>query len=343
MARYEIEEMVLNGDTYEFRDNTAQEELVSGTNIKTINNESILGSGNLEIGGGGTTDYDQLSNRPEINSQVLTGDLSSKDLGLFNVPTYTGDITDIVTESGVTFCIVRIPIFVPPTSTSIYIPINIGKPILFPSGGSDYRIRIITETSTYNYSVYINGVAVSTSQATLMSGTYLAKIDTSNGRIYFATGGAIPDIQNKLTAGTDMQINGTTINFTNSTGYITGINATDVTTALGYTPQEELVSGTNIKTIDGESLLGSGNVFDDIFARHTTNATDVDTSMNMGLYYCTGATSNRPTSNNGYLIVFRRSSSLVLQFYVQYQITNFDMYMRKYNSGWGAWKKITFA
>lgn len=35
-----------------------QEELVSGTNIKTINNNSILGSGNLEVGGGGTVVYD---------------------------------------------------------------------------------------------------------------------------------------------------------------------------------------------------------------------------------------------------------------------------------------------
>ena len=34
-------------------DTSRQEVLVSGTNIKTINNESILGSGNISIGGGG--------------------------------------------------------------------------------------------------------------------------------------------------------------------------------------------------------------------------------------------------------------------------------------------------
>lgn len=33
-----------------------QDTLVSGTNIKTINGESILGSGNIEIQGGGSTD-----------------------------------------------------------------------------------------------------------------------------------------------------------------------------------------------------------------------------------------------------------------------------------------------
>lgn len=34
---------------HELRDNTKQEKLVSGTNIKTINNESLLGSGNITI------------------------------------------------------------------------------------------------------------------------------------------------------------------------------------------------------------------------------------------------------------------------------------------------------
>ena len=33
-----------------------QDTLVSGTNIKTINGESVLGSGNIEIQGGGSTD-----------------------------------------------------------------------------------------------------------------------------------------------------------------------------------------------------------------------------------------------------------------------------------------------
>lgn len=78
---------------------------------------------------------------------------------------------------------------------------------------------------------------------------------------------------------------------TNGAGYITGITSSDVTTALGYTPynssnpsgyitstaltgyatesyvtsavsgkQDTLVSGTNIKTINNQSLLGSGNI-----------------------------------------------------------------------------------
>ena len=71
-------------------------------------------------------------------------------------------------------------------------------------------------------------------------------------------------------------------NWVENKGYITGINSGDVTAALGYTPynssnpdgyqtasdvataisgkQDTLVSGTNIKTINGSSVLGSGDL-----------------------------------------------------------------------------------
>lgn len=69
-----------------------QEQLVSGTNIKTINGESILGEGNLEISGsGGTTDYTQLTNKPQINSVELSGNKSLSDLG---IPTKTSELTN---------------------------------------------------------------------------------------------------------------------------------------------------------------------------------------------------------------------------------------------------------
>lgn len=36
-------------------------------------------------GGGGVTDYDQLTGRPQINSNLLTGDKGGHDLGLMNI------------------------------------------------------------------------------------------------------------------------------------------------------------------------------------------------------------------------------------------------------------------
>lgn len=42
--------------------NTKQDKLVSGGNIKTINNESILGSGNIDIQSGGSSNHSELDN-----------------------------------------------------------------------------------------------------------------------------------------------------------------------------------------------------------------------------------------------------------------------------------------
>lgn len=78
-----------------YHDSTKQDVLVSGTNIKTINNQNILGSGNINIGGGsgGTSDYDQLENRPQINNVTLSGNKSLSDLGI-TIPTKLSDLTN---------------------------------------------------------------------------------------------------------------------------------------------------------------------------------------------------------------------------------------------------------
>lgn len=55
-------------------DTSRQETLVSGTNIKTINGESLLGSGDLTIGGGGGTSY-------RIVVTVINGSITAVDYG----------------------------------------------------------------------------------------------------------------------------------------------------------------------------------------------------------------------------------------------------------------------
>ena len=78
--------------------NNKQSALVSGTNIKTINNQSLLGSGNIAIqgGGGGTTDHAQLENLSFANSGH-TGFASIAD-----IPTALADLTDDSTHRLVT-------------------------------------------------------------------------------------------------------------------------------------------------------------------------------------------------------------------------------------------------
>jgi len=69
-------------------DNGKQATLVSGTNIKTINNQNILGSGNIEVGGAVNS----------VNGQTGTVVLDAEDVGALPdftvIPTKTSDLTN---------------------------------------------------------------------------------------------------------------------------------------------------------------------------------------------------------------------------------------------------------
>lgn len=89
-----------------------QDKLVSGTNIKTINNQSLLGSGNITIEGGGSSvqsDWDQtddtaddyIKNKPTIPDAQIQSDwnqttTSAKDFikNKPTIPTKTSDLTN---------------------------------------------------------------------------------------------------------------------------------------------------------------------------------------------------------------------------------------------------------
>lgn len=90
-----------------------QDTLVSGANIKTINHESLLGEGNINItgGSGGTSDYEDLDNKPSINNVELNGNKSLNDLGIqpagsyalaSDIPTNLSELTDDTTHRLVT-------------------------------------------------------------------------------------------------------------------------------------------------------------------------------------------------------------------------------------------------
>lgn len=161
---------------------TKQDTLVSGTNIKTINNESILGSGNITIQGGGSeTDV-------QINGTSITsgGTANIVTEGIYNATTNkiatVGDLPTV------------------PTSLSQL------------SDDSTHRLVTDTEKSTWN-----------------------GKQDTI-------------DSSHKLSS--DL------VDDTNKTNKF--VTTSEKTT--WNAKQDALVSGTNIKTVNNESLLGSGNI-----------------------------------------------------------------------------------
>lgn len=80
--------------------NSKQDALVSGTNIKTINNESILGSGNINIQGGGgsqvqsdwnqsdNTAVDYIKNKPDLSEYATKAELDDVESEIPTLPSH---------------------------------------------------------------------------------------------------------------------------------------------------------------------------------------------------------------------------------------------------------------
>jgi hypothetical protein len=77
--------------------NNKQDVLVSGTNIKTINNQSILGNGNIEIQGGSSINLKDIE--PYIDGQWVTNRIYLLNAeSLATGQTHTIDVSEIVPQ-----------------------------------------------------------------------------------------------------------------------------------------------------------------------------------------------------------------------------------------------------
>ena len=194
-----------------------QDVLVSGTNIKTINNESLLGGGNITIAGGGSTvtgvtqaQYDAMEQAGTLDPTVLyvitdaTGADLSDYVELTYLETYYADKTYV----------------------------------------ADY---VATYAPMPDLSAYVT-------KTELNSASYVTASALSNM-------GYITSIPSEYVTESELS----------AKGYITSIPSEYVTeselSAKSYattsqlaTKQDTLVSGTNIKTVNNNSLLGSGNI-----------------------------------------------------------------------------------
>lgn len=189
-----------------------QDTLVSGTNIKTVNNESLLGSGNISIAGGGSKNiwYGTCNTTASTAAKVVT--------------TSSGDFT--LTTGNI--------VFVHASTANSY---NGTATLNVDGTGAKNIVSVGTTTTTRYY--WKAGEAI----AFIYNGTdfMLLEQGTATTTYYGIT---------KLSSSTS------------STSEALAATPKAVKTAydLANGKQDALVSGTNIKTINNTSLLGSGNI-----------------------------------------------------------------------------------
>lgn len=222
-----------------------QDTLVSGTNIKTINGESILGSGNITIEGGGNVDLTNYYTKTETNALVnpklqqvtLTqaeyDALSTKEDNVLYIISDAEDLKfktingqQITGEGNIE--IEASADNVPTVQTT-------------PNGTtSNYIYSTISHTNP-QYSVISdisNFITYSTDKASIA--TYKRYWGQESANSY----------QN-------WSINAAT---TSKAGLMSSSDKSKLDSIDLTTKQDVLVSGTNIKTVNGTSILGNGNI-----------------------------------------------------------------------------------
>lgn len=217
-----------------------QDTLVSGENIKTINNQSLLGSGNIEIQGGGeaysagegigidtnniisvTGNYETIVELTQAEYDALTS--------------YDKNTTYVITDA-------------PAVNLSAYTP---------TSGFSTINGNVITDGGN----IVIQGGGGSGGGETVIELTqaqYDALTGYAQDTTYIITDAPSVDLDN----------------------YYTSAQTESAITAQTSLKQDTLVSGTNIKTINGQSILGNGDIY-----------------ISQGIYYNAGAGLNLINGN----------------------------------------------
>ena len=251
--------------------NDKQDLLVSGTNIKTINNQSILGEGNIEISG--EVDLTNYYTKPEADGKFATitgfneqaADISALQTAMDgkqatlvsgeNIKTInsqsilgSGDLT----ISGVSEEQAQEIAKIPTLETELAQKANVSDVPTVQTGSAGTNKNYVysnADSSNTNDKVvsYCDFAQVSSSRLTLNLTYWGDKEIKKNIPIplatFYAAGLMSGDDKNKL----------------NSIPENIAANVSALETSLGN-KQDILVSGTNIKTINNQSILGEGNL-----------------------------------------------------------------------------------
>jgi hypothetical protein len=247
--------------------NTKQATLVSGTNIKTINNESLLGSGNITISGGGAVDSvngqtgtvvldaDDISDTATTNKYTTASDISK--LAGIEAGAEVNNISDTnatdLTDGGDTTLHNHDSRYYTETEINALDAQNVkltGNQQI--AGDKTFTGTVIsgsiTDLFTTVFQVIRNNIQIGriTNNASHFT---IQSMGNRNLRFGNTSNANIAEINN---AGEFL--NNATVSQPTSVA-----TKSYVDTEVG-TKQNTLVSGTNIKTVNSESLLGSGDI-----------------------------------------------------------------------------------
>lgn len=214
--------------------NSKQDELVSGTNIKTINNESILGEGNITI----DVDTSNLLTKDEASETYqVKGDYALKS----EIPSLDGYATEAFVNEQISA----------ESTERQKQDTALGGMIAAETEAREEAISALTETvnskaNTSDLSNYLlktdaESTYAKESEITNLNNVKLDKSVYEADKPTFALKTEIPDTSNFIT---NEELEGKDY----------------ATEAQLSSKQDTLISGQNIKTINSQSLLGEGNI-----------------------------------------------------------------------------------
>ena len=227
-------------------------ELVYASDVNTLKiGDGVTVYDNLPaISGGeqGTTNYTDLTNKPEINGVTLVGNVSLSDLGLANVAS-TGEYSDLINT----------PVLgtMAAENASDYTKTSSLSNVALTGSYDD-----LVNKPSFGTAAYANTTDFATAAQGNLATTAVQPSDLAN----VATTGSYDDLINKpyIPAGVVVDLTYDP----NSTNAAAG---TAVAEAVAN-KQDTLINGTNIKSINGNSLLGSGDLTLDGLPDQTGNS-----------------------------------------------------------------------
>lgn len=242
-----------------------QDTLVSGTNIKTINNESILGSGNLTVSGGANytagTGIDITNNEiscifPNVSdylsNNVYVGFFFGSDKGLTNLNnnSYQKWVLDEAFEANANG---KYVVLINTDAYSEDIGVNTKffiRPMYICTSGRGSQATTLQFKSVYSIPALNHNIGPYTTLVYNRETVTVTKQTSS----YTVTSNNMGYSRANFLS---IDYNGSNVFTPTNNNHPANKKYVDDNIA---TKQDVLVSGTNIKTINNQSLLGSGNI-----------------------------------------------------------------------------------